>query len=87
MNVTLNPGVSYHIPNTFPDTPEHFYDCETVTADNTELGQFVMSSDGDVYVVLDKFDTEDGQGAVVLTGNAMGDLNFWSTQADFYLVQ
>lgn len=87
MDIQLNPGIMYHIPREFPVPNDEYYDNETVDCDGTELGQFVIDDSGVVYVVLDKFDTHDGYGCVVMTGNEQGDLEFWSTNADFYLVQ
>lgn len=77
----------YVIPDTFPMVNHEYDENEYVDIDSIELGQFVISDGGEAFVVLDKFDTQDGYGEVVLTGNEYGDVQFWSTNASFYLVQ
>ena len=54
-----------------------------INADDMQLGQIVLTEYGEAIEVLDKFETADGQGHIVMTGDPHGDLEWWSTQATF----
>jgi len=83
----INSSITYRINEKVLERtriPNDPYEQESVNQDDLVLEEVVISPDGEAVVVLDKFDTADGYGDILLTGNSGGDFQWWSPYATFY---